>query len=140
MGDKMKKNAFTLVELIAVVVVLIIVFLIAINKVRNSSLAAKKKSINASAISYIKLVKDKAGEDVADNELLDSGVYSVDDLKDMGIKLSGRTPDSGYVLINDFEVISYCLVYDEYKIINANRRTNKTPRETHGKVGKMKKV
>ncbi|MBR5663004.1 MAG: prepilin-type N-terminal cleavage/methylation domain-containing protein [Bacilli bacterium] len=115
---RINKKGFTLVELIAVVVVLIIVFLIAMSKIRNSSLTAKKKAISANAISYMKLVKDKAGEDVADNELLDSGVYSVDDLKDMGIKLSGRTPDSGYVLINDFDIISYCLVYDEYKVTN----------------------
>lgn len=119
----MKKNVkkgFTLVELIAVVVVLIIVLLIALNKVRNSSHAAKKKSISANAITYIKAVKEKAGEDVVDSEILDTGVYSVDDLKEVGISITGKMPDEGYILLNDFNVESYCLSYGSYQVTDVD--------------------
>ena len=114
----MKKNrkGFTLIELLAVVIVLIVIIFIAVNKINESTKKAKKNSIRANAISYIKLLKDKAGEDVIDTEKLDSGIFSVDDLKNLGIKLSGKEPDSGYVLISDYKVISYCLVYNSYKV------------------------
>ena len=119
-----KKNGFTLVELMAVVIVLIIIILIAINAIRNYTQKANINSIRANAISYIKLLKDKAGEDVIDSEQFDTGIFSVSELDEMGIKLSGKTPDSGYVLLTDYKVIAYCLVYDDYKVVDVDDEKN----------------
>ena len=50
------KKAFTLVELLAVIVILIILILVAVTIVKKHTLDAKKKSILANSIAYVKAV------------------------------------------------------------------------------------
>ena len=69
----MKKNekGFTLIELMGVVIILIIIIFLAITKVNESTKKAKLNAIRANSISYINLLRDKAGEDVVDSGNLD---------------------------------------------------------------------
>lgn len=110
------KRGFTLIELLAVIIVLIVLIFLAVNKINDSMKKAKMNSIRANAISYIKLLRDKAGEDVMESSDFDSGIFSVAELKSKGIVLSGKEPDSGYVLLADYKVISYCLAYGSYAV------------------------
>ena len=112
MNNKNKKG-FTLVELIAVVVILIIVLLLALNSVRNHTENAKLKALKANAISYV-----KAGNILSTNlrgtstELL-YGKYTVEDLENLGISISGTKPTSGYVTFKDYDINCACLQYDK---------------------------
>lgn len=121
---KKNKKGFTLVELLAVIVVLIIIIFLAVNKIKGSSKKAKLNAIRANAISYIKLLKDKAGEDVIETEQLDSGVFTVSELANFGIQLSGKQPDSGLVMLSDFKVSGYCLKYGVYIVTNVDEENN----------------
>ena len=114
----MKKNekGFTLIELMGVVIILIIIIFLAITKVNESTKKAKLNAIRANSISYINLLRDKAGEDVVDSGNLDTGLFTVSELRDLGIKLNGKEPDSGYVILSDFQIVAYCLNYSNYKV------------------------
>ena len=50
------KKGFTLVELLAVTIILIVIIFLAFTKIKGSSQKSKKNSIKASAISYFKAV------------------------------------------------------------------------------------
>ena len=112
------KKGFTLVELMAVIIILIVVMLIAIVVVTQYTKDSKEKAIRADAITFIKLVRDMAGKNVADDSDLDTGLYTVSELKTLGITVTGREPDSGYVFLADYKVIGYCLKYDSFKVTN----------------------
>ena len=124
--NKNNKKGFTLVELIAVVVILIIILVLAINKVRSTSLEARKKAVRANAISYIKNLKQEVAKDLVDSTFFDTGYFTVDDFKNKGIKVSGTMPDNGYILLSDYNVNKYCLVYGDYEITDIdNEKTIK---------------
>ena len=114
------KKGFTLVELLAVIIVLIIIMLIAINVITEYTKKSKESAIRADAIAYIKYLTDKAGEELAEESDLDTGIFSIDELREKGIKLNGREPDSGYVFISDYKVMGYCLKYASFKITDIN--------------------
>lgn len=114
------KRGFTLIELLAVIIVLIVLIFIAVNKINDSMKKAKMNTIRANAIAYIKFLRDKAGEDVMESSNFDSGIFSVADLKSKGIILSGKEPDSGYVLLTDYKIISYCLAYGSYTVTDVD--------------------
>ena len=120
----MKKNekGFTLIELMGVVIILIIIIFLAITKVNESTKKAKLNAIRANSISYINLLRDKAGEDVVDSGNLDTGLFTVSELRDLGIKLNGKEPDSGYVLLSDFQIVAYCLNYSNYKVTDIKNK------------------
>ena len=131
--NKNNKKGFTLVELIAVVVILIIILVLAINKVRSTSLEARKKAVRANAISYIKNLKQEVAKDLVDSGLLDSGYFTVDDFKNKGIKVTGTMPDNGYILLSNYDVSKYCLVYGDYQITDVDN-------EKSVKIGDCSKI
>ena len=119
--DKNNKQGFTLVELLAVLIILIIIIFLAIIKVRNSSVKTQEDSIKANAISYIKVVNNAAAEvDITTQSPLGDGFLTVSDLESLNIKVSGTKPDDGYVAMSNFEVTESCLTYGSYKITYQN--------------------
>lgn len=110
------KKGFTLVELLAVVIILVIIIVMAVTLVKRHTLNAKEKAIEANAISYIKgvnmlIVNLKR----TDKEIINGG-YSVDQLNDLGVSLSGKKPDTGSVYIYKSSVYYACFTYDDYMI------------------------
>ena len=110
-----KKNAFTLIELLAVIVVLAIIALIATPIVMNTIKNAKKGAAERSADSYIKQVETAVAEErLNKNEVLE-GEYQItsdgnlcrdksascsDDNK-IKIEMSGTKPTSGKIKITN---------------------------------------
>ena len=117
---KIHKKGFTLVELLAVIIVLIIIIFIAINKIRESNLKAQLNAMKANAGIYIKAVNELAGVDNLTSDRMYSGTFGKYMLEDYGLKLSGTAPDLASVTLNDFEVESACLSYGKYKVIFKN--------------------
>ena len=105
------KKAFTLIELLAVIVVLAIIALIATPIVMKTIKNAKKGAAERSADSYIKQVEVAVatskldGKDVQDGTytIKDNGNLSVPGLKDdeLKIEMSGSKPNGGSVTITN---------------------------------------
>ena len=135
-----KKNAFTLIELLAVIVVLAIIALIATPIVMNTIKRSKKGAAERSADNYIKQVETAVAEErLNKNEVLE-GEYQItsdgnlcrdksascSDDKKIKIEMSGTKPTSGTVTISNDGVSQdeVRLIVGDYKVIY-NQEKNK---------------
>ena len=117
----MNKKGFTLVELLAVIVVLVLILLIAIIKIKDAVNKSADKSISANAGVFIKATNDAASNvNITSSTVFQSGYLTVNDLFNNGVKVSGTKPDSGFVIMNNFEVAEACLSYDGFKVTYHN--------------------
>ena len=106
-----RKNAFTLIELLAVIVVLAIIALIATPIVMNTIKNAKKGAAARTADNYIKQVETAVAEAKLENKSVPNGTYDIDgngNLTGAGlpdgkleINMSGNKPTSGTVKISN---------------------------------------
>lgn len=118
----MKNNkGITLVELLTVLIILIIIFLLAIIKVNDAMDDAEIKAVKASAISYVKAVNDTF---ILKNGLLlfpeYEGIYTYENLTDMGVRVSGTKPVNGYILNINNKTVYGCLRYKDRRAIIKN--------------------
>ncbi|MBR5663006.1 MAG: prepilin-type N-terminal cleavage/methylation domain-containing protein [Bacilli bacterium] len=110
------KKGFTLVELLAVIVILVIIIIIAVTIVKNHTLEAKKKSILANSIAYVKAANTLIVElKTTDNSIIE-GTLTVDELNNLGIPINGTKPETGSVVVANSTVVYSCLTYEEYKV------------------------
>ena len=118
------KKGFTLVELLAVIIVLIIIMLIALNVIRTSTKKAKDNTVRANAIAFIKAVDDMI--DGSDNQYEYDGsvMFSIQDLYDKGLKMSGTQPDGGYLSILNGEIVFGCLTYNKFYVNYSNNEVS----------------
>lgn len=110
----MKKGVnkgFTLVELLAVIVLLGIITIIAVSAVGKNIEKSRKNATKANGISFVKAADEMSQLSKAEPVKYKKGFYNINEL---GIKLNGTLPDSGFVLINDYEVVGACLKYGKY--------------------------
>ena len=107
----MDKKAFTLIELLAVIVVLgilaLIVTPILINVVKDSN----EKSYKLSADGYISAVNDYILSNQLDGKKVENGKYNI---KNLDVKISGKAPSKGSVEIYDEKINNAQLCYDTY--------------------------
>ena len=109
----MNKKAFTLIELLAVIVILgilaLIVTPILINVVKDSN----EKSYKLSADGYISAVNDYILSNQLDGKKVENGKYNI---KNLDVKISGKAPSKGSVEIYDEKVSSAQLLFDTYLV------------------------
>ena len=109
----MNKKAFTLIELLAVIVVLgilaLIVTPILINVVKDSN----EKSYKLSADGYISAVNDYILSNQLDGKKVENGKYNI---KNLDVKISGKAPSKGSVEIYDEKVSGAQLLFDTYLV------------------------
>ena len=101
----MKKKGFTLVELLAVIVILSVILLIAVPAVKKSVDSAKKKSAENDAI----MIKKIAEKYYASNLDKDEEITGVD-LSSNELTYSGEKPTKGYMQFNE-DGIAYGKMY-----------------------------
>ena len=110
-----RRNGFTLIELLAIIVILAIIAVITVPIILNIIEDAKKGSITDSAYGYKNAIKSYSAYlqtvDSTSNGL--KGSYTVDELKSLGLEVTGQEPDSGTILI-DNDGVTGCLKYDEF--------------------------
>ena len=121
---RINKKGFTLVELLAVIVVLIVIVLISVNVINSRVKLAKKNAVEVNANNYIKAVNTVANLSQNESSDMEYGIYEVKDLNKNGIKLSGTMPKRGFVIISNYDVLSGCLKFDDYKAIITNGKTS----------------
>ena len=111
------KKGFTLIELLAVILILGIIALIASPVINGILEKAKLDSIKTSSISYINTIEKKASsKKVRGDSSLYNGTFTVSDIEDAGVLVSGNTPTDGWVKLENGHVTEYVLNFDEYSI------------------------
>lgn len=123
----MKKNnkAFTLIELLAIIVILAIIAVITVPIILNIIDNAKIGSVQDSAYGYKDAINKYYVSKLADDSHFefDDGTYTKEQLKNMGVSISGQEPHSNsWVEISDNAVINGCIQYDEYKVEITNEK------------------
>ena len=114
---RFNKKGFTLVELLAVIVILAIIVIIAITSIGDNVEKTSTKTLTINANKYVAAVNDLATLSIREDVKYESGTYDISMLPQDKIKLSGTKPDSGFVVLDDFEVVSACLKYDTFAVI-----------------------
>ena len=116
-----KKKGFTLVELLAVIVILAIIALIATPIILNVIEDAKKGASKASALGYLDAVEKQIARNLLDEDVrndIKNRAYSVEELKNLGVKVKGSEPSNGIIEIKNGEVKNYILGIDGYAVEN----------------------
>ncbi len=115
---KEKNKGFTLVELLAVIVILALIALIATPIILNVINDAKKQAAKDSAYGYMDAVEKYIVSSELEDESIKDGTYSVEELNSMGVSVKGSTPDNGIIKIESKTVKSYDIGIDEYEVSN----------------------
>ena len=112
---KQLNKAFTLIELLAIIVILAIIAVITIPIILNVIENASKGAAQDSAYGYKDAIQkyglSKLMNDTNSDSL--SGSYTVEELKNLGLEVTGEEPNSGSIIIDD-NGISGCLQFNEY--------------------------
>ena len=110
----MRKNAFTLIELLAVIVILAIIALIATPIILNIINDSKRESTKISAENYLKTVELALSKELMDNPTItldgdftieDNKIKSIDTGKEISIKIKGDALSSGTLTIEKGKVV-----------------------------------
>ena len=125
----MKKKGFTLVELLAVIVILAIIAVIATPIILGVIEKAKIGAVKQSAYGYVdavekQIVINSMDEDENNDFETKEKEYTVKELKTLGVKVKGTNPENGKVTINkgivakieDLEISGYKLKYEKQKV------------------------
>ena len=132
----MKKRGFTLVELLAVIVILAIVALIATPVILNVIEKSKKGAAKNSAQGYIEAVEKQIAINLLDEDKTDDitdGVYKVNDLTSKKVKVKGDKPSEGWVEIEKKQVVSYSIKIGDY-VVKYNKKTKKIETTKNGEI------
>ena len=111
-----KKKGFTLVELLAVIVILALIALIATPIILNVINDAKKQAAKDSAYGYMDAVEKYIVSSELEDKSIKDRTYSVEELNNMGVSVKGSTPDNGNIEIKEGAVKNYNLGIDGYYI------------------------
>lgn len=120
----MKNKGFTLVELLAVIVIIGIIALITIPKIKDSINNSKKHIAEASASNYARTIDQYVLHEESNKNVIDlDGQYSVDEqgnLNGLGntyeLDYTGKKPTSGTLTYQDNKLLSGCLVINGYEV------------------------
>ena len=114
---KEKNKGFTLVELLAVIVILALIALIATPIILNVINDAKKQAAKDSAYGYMDAVEKYIVSSELEDKSIQDGRYSVEELNKK-ISVKGSTPDNGTIKIKSKTVKSYDIGIDGYAVSN----------------------
>ena len=151
-----RKNAFTLIELLAVIVVLAIIALIATPIVMNTIKNAKKGAAERTADNYIKQVETAVAESRIDGTKVANGTYNIqpdgnlcptsgcgeNDKNKITIDMSGTKPTSGTVTIKNGGVSQdgTTMTVGDYNVVYNDDKCTATKIETYKITYKLTNV
>jgi type IV pilus assembly protein PilA len=108
------KKGFTLIELMAVIVILGVIALIMVPVTSNMISKAREKSALESAQNYLKLLGQELSLGEMEDNSLEDGEYTIDDINETDIVVKGNKPDSGSINITDGKIGDSVLVFGDY--------------------------
>ena len=101
--NKLKNKGFTLVELLAVIIVLAIIALIGFSKVGKVIQTSKEKAAVESARNYIKAVNVEILNRESSGNPIPDGTY---DIANFDVEVKGEKPNNGQITISNLKVSS----------------------------------
>ena len=113
-----RNKGFTLVELLAVIVILALIALIATPIILNVINDAKKQAAKDSAYGYMDAVEKYIVSSELEDKSIQDGTYRVEDLNSMGVSVKGSIPDNGTIKIESGSVKRYDIGIDGYEVSN----------------------
>lgn len=119
----MNKKGFTLMELLAVIIVLAIIALISIPIVMNIIKESEKKSVENSANGYVTALNEEiVNSDFSTKKKIKNGYYYSEYLKEKyDFEVGGYTPtEDSWVHITNGEVSEYSLKFKKYVATKLN--------------------
>ena len=120
---KKKKNAFTLIELLAIIVILAIIAVITapiiLNIIENSRKGASIDSAYGYKDSVQQYYLSKSVGDTTSEVLAKEVTKTVSELEEDGLTVNGQKPSDGWVKINKGQVLAYSLK-KEWRTCNIN--------------------
>ena len=122
---KEKNKGFTLVELLAVIVILALIALIATPIILNVINDAKKQAAKDSAYGYMDAVEKYIVSSELEDKSIKDRTYSVEELNSMGVSVKGSIPDNGTIKIESGSVKRYDIGIDGYVVSNGKSRKSK---------------
>ncbi len=116
------KKGFTIIELLAIIVILAIVALITVPVIRNLISKSKRTAAIDEAYVYIDAVESNSGLGALDPNYikLDDTCYDVTDSVFNNLKIKGKKPEAGQVCMNKHRVESAILFVDGFKVTVRN--------------------
>ena len=131
-----KKNGFTLVELLAVIVVLAIIMILAIPAVLNVMDNARRQSFVIAIDKYVTAVQQQFMSDSSFGDAKTAGVYVYNITTDLGLSSTGS--NQGYVIVDardSSNVQYYITMHDNnFQITHYNITQNKMPDSTSSSI------
>ena len=119
----MKNKGFTLVELLAIIVIISVITLITIPIVKNIIDESKENTAINSAYGFKEAVHDYYIDSTLDEEINLEGIYTVSNgiingpsVSSAAMKVKGTKPTAGRLIYKNSEMISGCLEIEGYKI------------------------
>lgn len=119
----MKNKGFTLVELLAIIVIISVITLITIPIVKNIIDESKENTAINSAYGFKEAVHDYYISSTLDDEVNLEGIYTVSNgtvngpnVSSAAMKVKGTKPTAGRLIYKNSEMISGCLEIEGYKI------------------------
>ena len=112
-----KKNGFTLVELLAILIILGIIALITVPIISKTLKDARINTAIDSSYGYIRAV-DKLyySKSLNDEDVVEDGIYTVSELKTLGVSVDGREPLEGWVELEESEVVAFSIKIGDYVV------------------------
>ena len=124
---KEKNKGFTLVELLAVIVILALIALIATPIILNVINDAKKQAAKDSAYGYMDAVEKYIVSSELEDKSIQDGTYRVEELNKK-ISVKGSTPDNGNIeiknriRINTYDILELAYLANETKSIEEKNK------------------
>lgn len=125
----MKNKGFTLIEVLAILIVLSIIAVLGIPKITKSLEKSRKNSAEASALGYVDTIEKQLinNEAISKYTEMKDGIYNVPLDSKYGVKIGGKGPDKGYIEVSEYKVVRYSLTFGKYTITydGRNRKVEK---------------
>jgi len=120
----MKNKGFTLVELLAVIVILGIIAVITIPKINEQVESSKSKAVKSSALSYKKTIDEYIlHKQMNKDEITLNGTYTVtnqgkltQNTTTINITFDGEKPKGGSLTYSNNELVEGCITMNKYKV------------------------
>ena len=121
----MKNKGFTLVELLAIIVILAIIAVITVPIVLGIIDDAKKGIAIDSAHGYVRAINQfYLNNQMSDTEyFVPDGEYEISIYKDANLSVNGDEPSDGWVKVVDAEVTDFSFLFGDY-VVNYNSSTD----------------
>ena len=112
-----KKNGFTLVELLAIIIILGIIAIITVPIITKTLKESRINAAQDSAYGYVDAVNRLYySNSLNKRDDVEDGVYTVSELKELGVSVTGSEPSEGWVELENNEVVSYSIKIGDYVI------------------------